>query len=126
MQKINALQQLINVEKDSREFGFTWPNQDMVIDQIIDECREVREDIQAKNDPQKIQEEIGDVLHSAISLCIFSGFDVEETFLKTSKKFEARMNALKILTKEINLPNLHGQSTSFMLDLWQKAKIMAK
>ena len=36
------------------------------------------------------------------------------------------MNALKTLTKEINLPNLHGQSTKFMLDLWQKAKIMAK
>ena len=68
---MNALQKLIYLEQDAREFGFDWPDQFMILDQIIDECREVREEIDQDSNREKLQEEIGDLLHSVISLCIF-------------------------------------------------------
>lgn len=41
---MNQLLKLIELEQDARKFGFDWPNQFMILDQVIDECREVREE----------------------------------------------------------------------------------
>ena len=97
-----------------------------ILQKLIDECREIREDIEANASSDKIQEEIGDLLHAAISLCVFSGFDVEETLEKTSIKFGHRMDAMKKMTKELGMSHLNGQSTVFMLSLWDKVKMLEK
>lgn len=123
---MSILKELINLEKDARSFGFDWSDYDMILEQVIDECREIKEAIDDDEPPERVQEEIGDLLHTAISLCIFSGFEVEETLTKTTEKFEKRMKAIKMLTEKHNLPNLQGQSTEFMLKLWKEAKEMAK
>ncbi|WP_341792918.1 MazG nucleotide pyrophosphohydrolase domain-containing protein [Rickettsia endosymbiont of Ceutorhynchus obstrictus] len=122
----NSLQDLITLEKDARAFGFDWSNHEMILEQAIDECREIKEAIDDAEPPERVQEEIGDLLHTAISLCIFSEFDVEETLRRTNKKFANRMNALKILTKKHNLLNLQGQPIEFMLKLWREAKEITK
>jgi NTP pyrophosphatase (non-canonical NTP hydrolase) len=121
----NALDDLLFLEKDARIFGFDWPNEAMIIEQAIDECKEIKEAIVKHEKPERIQEEIGDLLHSAVSLCDFVGFGVEETLAKVNVKFGKRMQAIKKLTHEVSLPNLKGQTFEFMLGLWRKAKIMA-
>ena len=121
---MNALQKLIYLEQDAREFGFDWPDQFMILDQIIDECREVREEIDQDSNREKLQEEIGDLLHSVISLCIFSRFDALETISKTNAKCSKRMQLLKELTKQKGLEDLQGQSIDFMLSLWREVKKM--
>jgi uncharacterized protein YabN with tetrapyrrole methylase and pyrophosphatase domain len=121
----NSLHDLLSLEKDAREFGFEWPNHSSIIEQAIDECREIKEAIEHQESCDRIQEEIGDLLHSIISLCDFEGFDVDETLAKVNTKFSKRMQAVKILTHDTGLTNLKGQSFEFMLDLWRKAKIMA-
>jgi len=88
---MNTLQKLIDLEQDVRQFGFDWPDQFMILTQIIDECGEVHEEIEHSSSQEKLQEEIGDLLHSVISLCIFSGFSLEETIGKTNVKFARRM-----------------------------------
>lgn len=120
----NALDDLIYLEKDAREFGFDWPDEAMIIEQAVDECREIKEAIESQEVRQRIQEEIGDLLHTAVSLCIFAGFEVEETLVKVNAKFGNRMQAMKTLTHELGLETLQGQSVNFMLELWRKAKIM--
>ena len=121
---MTTLETLIKLDHESRQFGFDWPNQDAILDQVIDECREIREDIQGCAAPHKIQEEIGDLLHAAISLCIFSGFDVNDTLAKVNIKFERRMTLLKKLAKERGLKNLDGKTTEFILGLWSEIKVM--
>lgn len=121
----NALTNLLHLEEDARTFGFEWPNELMIIDQVIDECREIREAIEKNEARERIQEEIGDLLHSAVSLSVFAGFDVEETLAKVNTKFGNRMHMMKKLTHELGLPNLKGQTIEFMLELWRKAKIMS-
>jgi NTP pyrophosphatase (non-canonical NTP hydrolase) len=120
---LNALHDLLHLEKDATAFGFEWPNEAMIIEQAIDECREIKEAIDKRESTDRIQEEIGDLIHSAISLCIFAGFDVEETLVKVNNKFGKRMQAIKKLTYELGLSNLQGKSIDFMLELWRKAKL---
>ncbi len=120
--KMSALEYLILLEKDARDFGFQWPNYDMIFEQIIGECEEVKEDLKAQASPSKLQEEIGDVIHAALGLCIFAGFDVEETLAKTGEKFSKRMMALKEKAKEKGFVTLHGKTMEEMLLLWEEIK----
>ncbi|HJD60954.1 MAG TPA: nucleotide pyrophosphohydrolase [Rickettsia endosymbiont of Columbicola hoogstraali] len=123
---MSAVKDLITLEKDARAYGFDWSDYEMILAQVIDECREIKEAINDGESKERVQEEIGDLLHTAISLCIFLEFDVEETLYKTSIKFAKRMEAVKTLTRKHNLPNLQGQSTEFLLKLWKEAKETAK
>lgn len=124
MNKTN-LQNLLLLEQDAKSFGFDWPNENEIIEQAINECHEIREAIKAQEAPERIQEEIGDLLHAVISLCVFTGFDVEETLALVNKKFGSRMQALKKLTHESGLANLHGQSFEKLMEFWREAKIEA-
>ncbi len=119
---MDALVTMIQLEKDARKFGFDWPDQDMVIEQTISECQEVATDIQNNASKAKIQEEVGDVLHAAISLCLYLGYDIEDTLSKTNQKFATRMHHLKALARQRGHDNLRGQPIEFMLKLWHEAK----
>ncbi|HJD62060.1 MAG TPA: nucleotide pyrophosphohydrolase [Rickettsia endosymbiont of Degeeriella rufa] len=123
---MSAVKDLITLEKDARAYGFDWSDYEMILAQVIDECREIKEAINDGESKERVQEEIGDLLHTAISLCMFLEFDVEETLYKISIKFAKRMEAVKTLTRKHNLPNLQGQSTEFLLKLWKEAKETAK
>ncbi len=108
----------------AQAFGVHWPDQGVILDPIISECKELRQEIEVGCN-EKMQEEIGDWLHAAISLCVFSGFDVSETLGKTEAKFSKRMALLKTLTQEQGLESLHRQSIPFMMNLWKIGKIRA-
>lgn len=126
MTKNSALNDLIAVEQDARNFGFEWPHKKMIIDQAISECHEIFDAINDGESEERIQEEIGDLIHTAISLCIFAGFDVEQTLAKVSTKFSKRMAAMHELAEKRGLSTLSGQSMDFMLELWHEAKKMTK
>ncbi len=118
----NPLHELSVLERDARLFGFDWPNQSMIIEQIISECDEIKEAFDLQEPEERIQEEIGDLLHSALSLCLFSGFEPEQTLLKIIEKFAARMRALKVIARDRGLVTLKGQSIELLLTLWSEAK----
>lgn len=126
MSKNNGLSDLLAIENDARDFGFEWPNIEMILDQVSSECDEIREAIANHEPVARIQEEIGDLLHTAISLCRFAGFDTEETLSKSASKFSKRMQALKEVTKQRGLDDLHGQTILFMLELWKEVKLLEK
>lgn len=124
-QKLNnndVLGTLVALEKDAVAFGFDWPNSDMIIDQITSECTEIKDAVQKGESTARVQEEISDLLHAAISLCMYKGFDVSETIRIINQKFKGRMTALKTVAAQRGLDSLSGQSFEFMLELWDKAK----
>lgn len=127
MQKLNndnfdVLNELILIQQDAINFGFSWPNMSMLIEQIISECKEIEQAYKDNESNHRIQEEIGDLLHAAISLCIFHGFDVKQTILKNNNKFRGRLQELKIITKDKGLSNLHQQPIKLLINLWKQAK----
>lgn len=119
---MHALKKLIQLEEDARNVGFDWPDLDMIIDQAISECQEIKDAHIEKEPRDRLQEEIGDLLHSAISMCVFMGFDVEKTLENVTQKFGARMQALKQIAKEKGYNSLEGESIDVLLALWKEAK----
>jgi uncharacterized protein YabN with tetrapyrrole methylase and pyrophosphatase domain len=117
-----TLEAVSHLEDDARGYGFYYPNTELIIKQIKDECDEVLEAIHQNESPERIQEEIGDLIHATMALCHHQGFDIDETILKAANKFSKRMVRLKEAARNEGLDNLHGQPLSDLIRLWKQAK----
>lgn len=118
-EKNNLIDQLYKLDKQARDFGFKWPNNDMIIDQIISECQEIKE---ALSDKEHMQEEIGDLLHACFSLCFFNKMDPEIILQQAILKFSKRFESLKNIAQLEGCHNLNDQPIEELLRLWKKAK----
>ncbi len=118
----NLLQEIVLLEKQAASSGFTWPNVDMILDQVTNECKEVQQAIADNESSARIQEEIGDVLHAAISLCVFMNFDVEEILTNSKNKFKKRFLAVLDIAREQGYTDLKKQPIEELLTLWDLAK----
>lgn len=119
---MNALAKLIAAEKDARDYGFTYPDAKMVLDQVIDECREVSESIAQQESQVRQQEEIADLIHAAIALCYHQGFNVEETVSLAANKFNKRMQVMKAIAASEGVMDMHHLSLKEKLRFWKLAK----
>lgn len=121
MQK-TSIEKLLATDKELRDFGFQWPDVDTIMAQISSELEEVKEAIESDTGRDHLQEEIGDLLHGVISLCLFTGFDVDETIEKARDKLQSRTNGLKNVAKIKGHDSLKGQGVEYILELWYEAK----
>lgn len=117
----NIITKVEIVENEAKEYGFYWPNADAVMQQILSECKEV-EELLDKTKPAELQEEIGDLLHAVISLCVYCGYDTKITLEQALNKFEKRFNMTKVFAQKAGYQNMHGQSMDKMMKYWDMAK----
>ena len=120
---MEALQKLLDLEQQAVAIGCKWPTIDAIIDQAVSECDEIRQSVKLKEGQARIQEEVGDLLHAVISLCLFAKFDIDQTLTQTVEKFGARLEALQKIMKERGYSSLDGQPFEFLLELWGEAKL---
>lgn len=119
----SPLECLVRLERECTEFGFVWPNLAMVLDQVASECQEIKESLDQGESRERLQEEIGDLVHATLSLCMTAGFDVEETLEKVAQKFGRRVTALKEVAQADGYDTLRGLPTEALLHLWRQAKV---
>src|SRR3990167_5927822 len=105
---MDALEKLVQLEKEADAFGFSWENSDQIFDQLFSEVDEIKEHLGANEIKNKmgLQEEIGDLFHAVTSLCLFFQFNPEDTIKKSVEKFKFRLEKLKKVTRESGLENL--------------------
>lgn len=115
------LKRVEELEAQSLQFGFYWETLYQLIEQIQSECLEVQEAWQ-NNDRPHLQEEVGDLMHAAVSLAVFCKLDPYETLLKSTQKYEKRYNALVKFAQEDGLPHLRQQSFEVLKGYWDRAK----
>lgn len=120
----NLIKEMAQIDHDLKSIGFCWENEQQILDQIISECHEVRASDQNQN-PAHHREEIGDLLHAALSLCFYNQFNVAEILEASHKKFQNRLNALYDIMGKENRTNLHDLPLSAILNLWHQAKNIA-
>ena len=93
-----ALPALIRAEKLSKRaarVGFEWPSVDMVFDDLDEEIGEVRAEIAAGSDPDRLEDEIGDILFCVANLARTLGVDPESALRRTNEKFDRRFRAVE-------------------------------
>ena len=110
----------LRIQEKVKQVGFEWENKEQVWDKFNEEIEELKLEI-AKNDPQKMEEELGDVFFSLINYARFLKIDPESALEKTNKKFKKRFELMESYAKNNGL-DLAKLSLAEKEALWQKMK----
>jgi tetrapyrrole methylase family protein/MazG family protein/ATP diphosphatase len=115
-----ALLRAQKLQKRAARVGFDWPSADEVLEKIVEESREVAEAVQS-GDPDKVADEVGDLIFNAVNLARKLGADAEDSLRRCNAKFERRFRFIEqVLEKSGRTPD---QSTLEEMDgLWNAAK----
>ncbi|NBI30815.1 bifunctional methyltransferase/pyrophosphohydrolase YabN [Chengkuizengella marina] len=116
-----SLMKAMEYQKRAAKVGFDWETIDQVFKKVAEEIRELKEEIENTNDPDRKKEELGDVLFSLINLSRFLKIDPDEAISLANQKFFYRFSYIE---KELRLRGEKIDKTSIqvMEEIWQKAK----
>ena len=111
------------LQKLAAKVGFDWANVEDVKKKLHEEIDELYKEIQTeKQDMNKIEDELGDVLFSVINLSRFLKVSPEVALNRANLKFTSRF---QFIEKEAKLENknLENMTLEEMDELWDKAKL---
>jgi nucleoside triphosphate diphosphatase len=115
-----ALLRALKLQKRAASVGFDWDNAAKVVEKIAEEAHEI---VEARDSaPEKLEEEIGDLLFAVANLARHLNVDPESALRATNAKFVRRFKAIEAeLAKQGKTPD--AASLDEMEALWQAAKL---
>ena len=113
-----AMVKAYRIQDKVKGVGFEFENSDQVIDKIIEEINEFKEE----QNPTDKEMEFGDILFSLINYGRFNGINSEDALERSNKKFITRFQKLEEIAKE-NGQNIADLTISELDKLWNLAKI---
>jgi len=117
-----ALLEGLKITEKAASKGFEWENVNKVIDVVRDELNEVEAEITKEyKDKDKILDEVGDVLFSAINLARRTEVDPEIALKHANQKFRRRYGFVENKHKQNNL-DFSNTSLDEKLKCWKEAK----
>jgi MazG family protein len=116
-----ALTRAEKLQKRAARVGFDWPELSQVIAKIEEELGELRHEIDANGPPERLLDEVGDLLFACANLARKLAVDPETALRSTNAKFERRFRRIEDwLAEDGKSPD---QSTLDEMDgLWNRAK----
>jgi len=100
--------------------GFDWPDAEAVLEKLDEEITELRAELPAA-DPDRIEDELGDLFFVMVNLARKLGCNGEAALARANAKFERRFRAVEqALTKQGRTPDQAGLEE--MEQLWRKVK----
>lgn len=113
-----ALWRAEKVQKKAKKAGFDWPEVSGALDKLSEEVAELRAAIaQGTN----VEEELGDVLFSAVNVSRFVGADPEQALHGACDKFIARFRQVEEQAA-LEGANLEAMRLEELDRLWEQAK----
>ena len=115
-------QRALKLQQRAAGVGFDWPDVDPVLAKLHEEIEEVRAEFKAPaRDPQRLTDEIGDVLFVCVNLARHASVDPGTALRHANAKFERRFRCMEALaaadgTGLASVP-LEGQER-----YWERAK----
>lgn len=119
---MDVLKDIIRAEKKANAFGFVWSHYSQPLAQIMSECDEVREAIEKGESRGRLEEEVGDLLNAALSLCLYLDLSPDEVLHKNRMKYEKRVEEMMRQTLSAGLSSLRGQPVEVVAQFWKNAK----
>lgn len=89
-----AVVKATRLQEKAKQVGFEWDNREQVWDKVTEETEELHEAV-AANEPDKIEEEFGDLMFSLINYARFLQIDAENALERTNKKFISRFTRME-------------------------------
>ncbi len=115
-----SLKKAEKIQAAAARVGFDWPDIEPVFDKIEEELQEIREAM-AHEGPERIAEEVGDLLFAVVNLTRHLGLDGDMTLRKATNKFVRRFQSME--TQSLQDGQVFEQLTlEEMEDYWQQVK----
>ncbi|WP_114238637.1 nucleoside triphosphate pyrophosphohydrolase [Dyella sp. C9] len=111
----------VKLQERAARVGFDWPDEQPVLDKLLEEVGEVRAELANGRDPQRLQDEIGDVLFVVANLARHAGVDFSQALRHANAKFERRFRHMEQLAQDEGRP-LAERDLGAQEALWQRAK----
>ncbi len=115
-----ALMRAQKLQKRAARVGFDWNDPRAVLAKIAEEAAEVVEAMDSA-DPDRIEDEIGDLLFVVTNLARHLDVDAESALRRTNAKFVQRFHYIE-QTLAARPSGIHGSSLEEMDALWTEAK----
>ena len=93
-ESLPALWRAEKIQKKAKKVGFDWPEVSGAMDKLHEEIAELVE-AQAEKDKAHIEEELGDLLFTAVNVARFSDIDPETALHKSCEKFIKRFEYIE-------------------------------
>lgn len=116
-----ALTRAIKLQNRAARVGFDWPDTAPVFDKIKEELEELRAEIVANDNPDRIAEEYGDFLFVVANLGRHIGVEPETILAQTNRKFTRRFHYIEERLRENN-KSPETSSLEEMDHYWNEAK----
>ena len=124
MQKIPlelpALMRAQKLQSKAKKAGFDWDDVSGAYDALQREVEELRQ-AQAEGDSAKMQDELGDVLFSAVNIARFLDVDAEQALMGANDKFMTRYLLVEKLAQSRGI-NMKETPIEELDKLWDEAK----
>lgn len=115
-----ALMRAGKVQNRARRVGFDWPDISGALEALDSEAAELKEAL-AAGDAAAIEEEMGDLLFSAVNVSRFAGTDAEQALTRSTDKFVRRFAVVEQLAAERGI-DMAAASIEKLDELWAEAK----
>lgn len=115
-----AVVKATRLQEKAKQVGFEWDNREQVWDKVTEETVELHEAV-AANEPDKIEEEFGDLLFSLINYARFLQIDAENALERTNKKFISRFTRMEQAASQQG-KLLADMTLQEMDDIWNEIK----
>lgn len=100
--------------------GFDWPNVDGLFDKLAEETAELRDELAADAQSERVEQELGDLLFTAVNLARHLRVDPESALRGTNAKFRQRFAAME--QEAGGHVQMESMSAEELEQLWTRAK----
>ena len=90
-----ALMRAEKLQKRAARVGFDWPETEPVFAKISEEISEIREVLENGEDPDRLTDEVGDLLFACVNLARHLSVDPEVALRHGNSKFERRFRHIE-------------------------------
>ncbi|MEO7325385.1 MAG: nucleoside triphosphate pyrophosphohydrolase [Dokdonella sp.] len=114
-------QRAVKLQKKAARVGFDWPEVTPVFDKLHEEIDEVRAEFANGSDPDRLTDEIGDVLFVCVNLARHANVDVSQALRHANSKFERRFRRMEAIAAAAG-ETLADKPLEEQDALWNRAK----
>jgi MazG family protein len=115
-----ALVKAMRLQSKAQKVGFEWDDAEQVWDKVKEEMDELHEVVQL-GQPDRIEDEFGDVMFSLVNYSRFLKVDAENALERTNKKFIRRFQQMEQMASAQG-KSLDEMSLIEMDELWNEVK----
>ena len=110
----------LKIQKKAASLNFDWISKNQVLEKVDEELNELKDALKEKNN-KNIEDELGDLFFTLISLSRHLNLDPDQTLKKANQKFIKRFNKMENIIEDKKLKWHNLKAVNFK-NLWNNAK----